>query len=92
MSAQRIHEIEQRLRGISAPAWEINPNMHGDPSVSEKGRGSFRVVATVSSHPADYGRGNMEFIAHAPEDILFLLAELDRYKTTVEELTTKKED
>lgn len=92
MSNQRIHEITQRLQGISAPEWEINPNLHGDPAVSEKGRGSFRVVATLSSHPSDYGRGNMEFIANAPEDMRFLLDELEKYKTIAREITTKKED
>lgn len=92
MADNRINQIEERLKGISAPEWEIMPNGHGDPAVTEKGRGMFRKIADLSTHPADYGRGNMEFIAHAPADIQFLLDEIRKYKDTLEELTTKKED
>lgn len=88
----RIEEIETRLRGISAPEWEVSPNLHGDPFVSEKGRGAFRRIATLSSDPADYGRGNMEFIAHSPADIRFLLAELKDMQVTIAELIQQKED
>lgn len=92
MTEGRIQEIQARLEKISAPEWESTPNMHGDPSVSEKGRGAFGRIADLSTHPADYGRANMEFIANAPEDIRFLLAELQEQKNTIQELTTKKED
>jgi hypothetical protein len=88
----RIAEISERLGGISAPEWEIMPNGHGDPAVTEKGRGMFRKIADLSTHPADYGRGNMEFIANAPTDVKFLLEELSRRKALIEELTTKKEE
>ena len=90
--AKRMSEITERLSGISAPEWEKTPNAHGDPFVSEKGRGMFGRIATLSTHPADYGRGNMEFIANAPTDIRFLLAELAKQQAVIETLTnTKKE-
>lgn len=92
MSSDRIKEIQERLSRISAPDWESTPNVHGDPSVSEKGRGMFGRVATLSTHPSDYGRGNMEFIANSPADIRFLLTELQEHKEALQALTTKKED
>lgn len=92
MKENRLKEIRERLNGISSPEWEATPNMHGDPAVSEKGRGAFGRIADLSTHPEDYGRANMEFIANAPEDIRFLLAELQEQKNTIQKLTTKKED
>lgn len=92
MSSDRIQEIKDRLDNISAPEWEPTPNMHGDPSVSEKGRGRFGLIATLSTNPSDYGRGNMEFIANAPADIRFLLAELQKHKDETDKQGMKKED
>lgn len=84
-SSPRIEEIRKRLDGISAPEWEIAPNAHCDPFVSAKGRGLFGRIAEVSTSPEDYGRGNMEFIAHSPADIRFLLEELDQLKSQLAE-------
>lgn len=89
-STTRIQEIRKRLEEISAPEWEIAPNLHCDPFVSAKGRGSFGRIADVSNSPADYGKGNMEFIANAPADVRFLLEELDKVKTLLDEKSRKE--
>jgi hypothetical protein len=89
-SASRIEEIRKRLEGISAPEWEAAPNTHCDPFVNAKGRGMFGRIAELSTAPADYGRGNMEFIAHSPTDIRFLLEELDSLKTQLAEKSRKE--
>lgn len=86
-TVQRIKEISARLEALSSADWEATPNMHGDPFVSEKGRGSFRRVAELSTHPADYGKANMEFIANSPADLKFLLEELQRQQENINYLT-----
>lgn len=89
-SEARIKEIRNRLEDISAPEWEIAPNIHCDPFVSAKGRGTFGRIADVSNSPADYGRGNMEFIANSPTDMRFLLEELDKAKKLLDEKSRKE--
>lgn len=87
-----LDAIKARLQGISAPEWEATPNGHGDPFVSEKGRGTFGRVASLSSHPADYGRGNMVFIANAPTDMRTLMEIIAQQEKMIADLTdTKKE-
>ncbi|MBW4062185.1 hypothetical protein HJC99_06455 [Candidatus Saccharibacteria bacterium] len=44
------------------PFWEPRFNVHGDPSIVEQGRGTFGLVATVSTSPRDYGRARARFI------------------------------
>lgn len=80
----RIDDIAGRLAKISAPSWEIFPNIHCDPAVTEKGRGGFGKVADLSTHPNDYGRANMHFIAHSPDDIAYLLAVITQQQKTIE--------
>lgn len=89
-SETRIEEIRERLGNISTPEWEIAPNIHCDPFVSAKGRGSFGRIADVANSPADYGKGNMEFIAHSPTDMKFLLEEIDKLKTLLDEKSRKE--
>lgn len=80
----RIAEIQDRLSRISAPSWEIYPNAHCDPAVTERGRRGFGKVADLSTHPSDYGRGNMNFIANSPDDIAYLLAVIAEQQKTIE--------
>lgn len=80
----RIMEIQDRLSEISAPSWEIYPNVHCDPAVTERGRQGFGKVADLSTHPSDYGRANMHFIANSPDDIAYLLAVIAEQQKTIE--------
>lgn len=66
--------ITERAAKATPGPWEASFTIHGDPSVTQEGRGQFGLIATIGVAPADYGRTNAEFIAHARSDIPLLLA------------------
>ena len=56
--------------------WVVMPQIHQDTKVVLEGRGTFGLIAEVSTAPADYGRANAAFIAAAHRLLPKLAAEL----------------
>lgn len=75
MDEQRIREIKERLQATTPGAWvPWSPDEAHIPAQAVKVKGSPEFVC-VASFYGDYNAAsrNAEFIAHAKEDIQFLL-------------------
>ena len=85
MEPDRLEEIRARLRWSSAKPWRVR-YVENQRAVEVAGPGSDREVAgwpfsrvAVVGVPG-FATEDAEFIAHAPDDITYLLAEIDRLR------------
>ena len=76
-----LDAIEVLCVAATPGRWEPYFTIHGDPHVTQVGRGAFGVVASIATSPGDYGRANAEFIAAARTDLPALVAELREART-----------
>lgn len=56
--------------------WVVLPEVHQDTKIVLEGRGTFGLIAEVSTAPADYGKANAAFIAAAHRLLPELATEL----------------
>ena len=88
---ERLEEIRSRCEAATPGPWEICLGSGNRVCTGIKADGDNGTVFIADCLP-DYAlstaekdhRGNMNFIAHAREDIPFLLAELDRLRALAE--------
>ena len=75
MDTQRIREIRERLQATTPGAWiPWSPDRKNVPAQAVKVKGTAEFVCVASFYgDFDASSRNAEFIAHAKEDIQFLL-------------------
>ncbi len=81
MIETRIQEIIERLRATTPGSWTPwSPDEANIPAQAVKVKGSSEFVC-IASFYGDYDAAsrNAEFIAHAKEDITWLLEQLDKF-------------
>lgn len=98
---QRVREIRERLNTatpgpwsadqISMPQswdyWEINaPNVPSAPGSSRTSRRTDLQIAEIDNTSGLNEKANAEFIGHAPDDVAFLLSQIDALKSDVARL------
>lgn len=88
----RVQEIRDRLEAATPGPWSYSPASTGNPSdgpthhevrsVSISDDRTMYAIATTDYN--EMGYLDAEFIAHAPDDIEFLLAEVERLQEDLE--------
>ena len=89
MSGGEFAAIEARANAATEGPWVRVENVHAESWVAVKGFEETRPITHdafrphFSTSPADYGRANAEFVAHAREDIPALLAAVRERDNTI---------
>lgn len=84
-----IDDIEHRANAATEGPWVRVENVHAESWVAVQGFEETRPITHdafrphFSTSPADYGRANAEFVAHAREDIPRLLAAVRERDNTI---------
>jgi hypothetical protein len=81
--SHRIEEIKARAEAATPGPWNLSArgNHPEDNRWVDDGRYDICMVYGCNSLPSE---GNATFIAHAPEDMLYLLAEVERLRAALE--------
>lgn len=78
----RNEEIRERCENATPGPWEVGSDIFVDPNVHigiyQRVENGFVRIARANSDVSENNKHNAKFIAHAREDIPFLLAEVDR--------------
>ncbi len=76
----QLTEIKARRAKITPGEWNIP---YGGTGIWS---GEFQIASCSGTHAPDHFRENAAFLAHAPEDIDFLLAQVERMRQALEKV------
>lgn len=89
---KRIKEIRARCDSATPGPWEEEKYYHGEPYeqyiksaavIANKGESAYTITRNDWSNPVE---ADLDFIAHAREDIPYLLREIDRLRQWINDL------
>lgn len=86
MSHERLQEIHERLEKITPGPWHAYISETGSEVVSEEGwvcQLWYKTEEPMKNHAC-----NADFIAHAPDDVAFLLTEVERLQKALQGAAT----
>jgi hypothetical protein len=87
-----VGALREALAAATPGPWEVPDSIHGDPYITERGRGFLRGggIATCDRRD-DYGRSNARLIVTAVNALPALLADLDAARERVREVESERD-